>query len=150
MKSLKYDSDLQKAVLKTSHGRRTQGVMIPFIDSMINPCFYYSFQTGAAAAAQKGGFFSKMKNVFSRQKNTDVPVASSNSTGRLGTASRAAQQQQLVQNNPPPVTAARRPTTASKRPTTAVQAAGFTGGKGAFGSSIFPSGPSQYEKKEER
>lgn len=90
-----------------------------------------------------------MKNVFSRQKDTDVPVASSNSTGRLGTASRAAQQQQ-VQNNPPPGTATRRPTTASKRPTTAVQAAGFTAGKGAFGSNLFPSGPSQYEKKEER
>ena len=91
-----------------------------------------------------------MKNVFGLQKNTDVPAASSNSTGRLGTPSRAAQKQQIVQSNPPPGTAARRPTTASKRPTTAVQAAGFTGGKGAFGSNIFPTGPSQYEKKEER
>lgn len=34
-KSLKNDSDLQKAVLKTSHGRRTQAVGILSIDPMI-------------------------------------------------------------------------------------------------------------------
>jgi len=92
-----------------------------------------------------------MKNVFGRQKNSGVPGPPGSSAGRLGTASRAAQQQQ--QNSvigAPPGSASRRPTTAQKRPTTAIQGAGFTAGPGAFGSNVGASGPSQFEKKEER
>lgn len=94
-----------------------------------------------------------MKNAFGRQKNTEASVAPVSSTTRPGTASRAAQQQpqQPQQGSVPPGTASRRLTTAQKRPTTAVRAAGFvTGGGGAFGSVMVPSGPSQFEKKEER
>lgn len=87
-----------------------------------------------------------MKNVFGRPKNTEAPAAPASSAGRPGTASRAVQQQVTV----PPGTASRRLTTAQKRPTTAVRAAGFTAGGGAFGSSLTPSGPSQFERKEER
>ncbi|UJR22611.1 hypothetical protein I4U23_025652 [Adineta vaga] len=128
---LKYDTDLQQAVLKTSHGRR------------------------APPTGQKSGFFSKMKNAFSRPKNADVPVSVNNPTGRLGTASRAAQQQQQQQQqqsaqmNAPFGSAARRPTTAQKRPTTAIQGAGFMAGVGAFGSHVATAGPNQFEKKEE-
>jgi hypothetical protein len=94
-----------------------------------------------------------MKNVFNRQKNSGAPAPAppGSSTGRLGTASRAAQQQQ--QNSViggPPGSASRRPNTAQKRPTTAIQGAGFTAGPGAFGSNVVASGPSQFEKKEER
>ncbi|CAF4437561.1 unnamed protein product, partial [Adineta steineri] len=95
--SLKYDTELQQAVLKTSHGRRA---------------------APSSQAGQKGGFFSKMKNVFNRPKNADVPVSASNSTtGRLGTASRAAQQQQQNTAVGAPLgSTARRPVTAQKRP----------------------------------
>ena len=90
-----------------------------------------------------------MKNVFSRQKSTGAPPGSS--SGRLGTASRAAQQQQTNVSGAPPGTASRRPITAQKRPTTAIQGAGFTAGPGAFGSHVaISSGPTQFEKKEER
>ena len=90
-----------------------------------------------------------MKNIFGRQKNAGAPVQpSGSSTGRLGTASRAAQQQQS-QSGAPPGSASRRPTTAQKRPTTAIQGAGFTAGAGAYGSNAASSGPSQFEKKEE-
>ncbi|CAF0836099.1 unnamed protein product [Adineta ricciae] len=123
---LKYDTDLQQAVLKTSHGRR------------------------APPTSQKGGFLSKMKNVFTRQKNSDVPVSTTNATGRLGTASKAAlQQQQNALGNAPLGSTARRPTTAQKRPTTAIQGAGFMAGVGAFGSHVATAGPNQFEKKEE-
>ena len=93
-----------------------------------------------------------MKNVFGRQKNAGAPAPPGSSAGRLGTASRAAQQQQQQQqqSGAPPGSAARRPTTAQKRPTTAIQGAGFTTGAGALGSHVVASGPSQFEKKEER
>lgn len=94
-----------------------------------------------------------MKNVFGRQKNTEASATPVSSTTRLGTPSRAAQQQQQQQpqqGSVPPGTASRRVTTAQKRPSTAVRAAGFTAGGGAFGSIMAPSGPSQFEKKEER
>jgi hypothetical protein len=93
-----------------------------------------------------------MKNVFSRQKNTDVTAIPGSSAGRLGTASRAAQQQQQQSSvmGAPPGSASRRPVTAQKRPTTAIQGAGFVAGPGAFGSNVAASGPSQFEKKEER
>jgi hypothetical protein len=93
-----------------------------------------------------------MKNVFSRQKSTgQAPPGTS--SGRLGTASRAAQQQQ--QNSvigAPPGSASRRlqtgaATAAQRRPTTAVQGAGFMAG--ALGSSSSTSAPAQFEKKEE-
>lgn len=52
MKSLKHDSDLQKAVLKTSHGRRTQAVDILFVYLIvtIDRFVLFLFQTGATAA----------------------------------------------------------------------------------------------------
>ena len=90
-----------------------------------------------------------MKNVFGRQKNASVAAPPGSSAGRLGTASRAAQQQSIAANAPPG-TASRRPTTAQNRPTTAIQGAGFMAGPGAFGSNVASSGPSQFEKKEER
>ncbi|CAF1310006.1 unnamed protein product [Adineta steineri] len=130
--NLKYDTELQQAVLKTSHGRRA---------------------APSSQAGQKGGFFSKMKNVFNRPKNADVPVSASNSTtGRLGTASRAAQQQQQNTAVGAPLgSTARRPVTAQKRPTTAIQGAGFSAGPGAFGSyvAVSAAGPNPFEKKEE-
>ncbi|CAF4025612.1 unnamed protein product, partial [Adineta steineri] len=86
--SLKYDNDLQQAVLKTSHGRRAP-------------------PTGqVGTGAQKAGFFSKMKNVFSRQKSTGLGAPPGTSSGRLGTASRAAQQGSLM--GAPPGSASRR------------------------------------------
>ncbi|CAF3544343.1 unnamed protein product, partial [Rotaria sordida] len=130
--SLKYDTDLQQAVLKTSHGRRAP-------------------PTGLAGAgtAQKGGFFSRMKNIFGRQKTTAVPPPGT-SSGRLGTASRAAQQQNSVIGAPPGSASRRLQTgsaTGQRRPTTAVQGAGFT--TGALGSGTTTLGPSQFERKEE-
>ncbi|CAF0950545.1 unnamed protein product [Rotaria sordida] len=130
--SLKYDTDLQQAVLKTSHGRRAP-------------------PTGLAGAgtAQKGGFFSRMKNIFGRQKTTAVPPPGT-SSGRLGTASRAAQQQNSVIGAPPGSASRRLQTgsaTGQRRPTTAVQGAGFT--TGALGSGATTLGPSQFERKEE-
>ncbi|CAF0761928.1 unnamed protein product [Adineta ricciae] len=125
--SLKYDNDLQQAVLKTSHGRRAPPTGQP------------------GTAAQKGGFFSKMKNVFSRQKNAPPPGTSS---GRLGTASRAAQQNGMM--GAPPGSASRRLQTGAagqKRPTTAVQGAGFMA-SGLSGATTV-SGPTVFEKKEE-
>ncbi|UJR26463.1 hypothetical protein I4U23_007793 [Adineta vaga] len=127
--SLKYDNDLQQAVLKTSHGRRAPPTGQP------------------GTATQKGGFFSKMKNVFSRQKNAGPPPGTS--SGRLGTASRAAQQNSLL--GAPPGTATRRLQTGAvgqKRPTTAVQGAGFMA-SGSSGGATTASGPTQFEKKEE-
>lgn len=54
MKSLKHDSELQKAVLKTSHGRRTQAVDILFIYSIVSIDIFISFfQTAGTTAAQK-------------------------------------------------------------------------------------------------
>ena len=92
-----------------------------------------------------------MKNAFTRQKNSDVPASTINTTGRLGTASKAAlQQQQSALVNVPLTSTARRPTTAQKRPTTAIQGAGFMAGVGAFGSYVVTAGPNQFEKKEER
>jgi hypothetical protein len=91
-----------------------------------------------------------MKNVFSRQKNPSGLAPPGSSSGRLGTASRAAQQQQNSVMGAPPGSASRRPITAQKRPTTAIQGAGFMAGPGAFGSNVAASGPSQFEKKEER
>jgi hypothetical protein len=91
-----------------------------------------------------------MKNVFSRQKITAAPPGSS--SGRLGTASRAAQQQQ--QNSvmgAPPGSASRRlqtgAATAQRRPGTAVQGAGFMAS--SLGSGSTTSAPIQFEKKEE-
>jgi len=91
-----------------------------------------------------------MKNVFGRQKNPSGAAPPGSSTGRLGTASRAAQQQQNSVMGAPPGSASRRPITAQKRPTTAIQGAGFMAGPGAFGSNVAASGPSQFERKEER
>jgi hypothetical protein len=92
-----------------------------------------------------------MKNVFSRQKGTAAPPPPGTSSGRLGTASRAAQQQQIGVTGAPPGSASRRlqtgAATGQKRPTTAVQGAGFM--TGALGSSTTAMGPSQYEKKED-
>jgi hypothetical protein len=88
-----------------------------------------------------------MKNVFSRQKSSER--APGTSSGRLGTASRAAQQQGSV-IGAPPGSAARRLQTGSataKRPTTAVQGAGFM--TGTLGSGSTTSAPVQFEKKEE-
>ncbi|CAF3860357.1 unnamed protein product [Rotaria sp. Silwood2] len=131
--SLKYDTDLQQAVLKTSHGRRAPPTGL-----------------AGAGAAQKGGFFSRVKNIFGRQKTTGVPAPPGTSSGRLGTASRAAQQASGVIGAPPGSASRRLQTgtaTGQRRPTTAVQGAGFT--TGAIGTGATTSGPSQFEKKEE-
>ncbi|CAF3880556.1 unnamed protein product [Rotaria magnacalcarata] len=132
--SLKYDTDLQQAVLKTSHGRRAP-------------------PTGLAGAGtgQKGGFFSRMKNMFGGKKGTGLPGPPGTSSGRLGTASRAAQQQNNV-GGAPPGSASRRLQTGTasggpRRPTTAVQGAGFTTGSMSSGAAL--SGPTQFERKEE-
>jgi len=90
-----------------------------------------------------------MKSVFGRQKNPGLPAPSGSSTGLLGTTSRGPQQKNSVLGAPSG-SAARRPTTALKRPSTAILGAGFTTGPGAFGSNVGTSGPSQFEKKEER
>jgi hypothetical protein len=98
----------------------------------------------------KGGFFSRMKNVFSRQKNAGGPAPPGTSSNRLGTASRTAQQQAGVIGAPPGSASRRLQTgtaSAQKRPTTAVQGAGFM--SGSLGSSTIASGPTQFEKKEE-
>ncbi|CAF4044066.1 unnamed protein product [Rotaria sp. Silwood2] len=129
---LKHDTDLQQALLKTSHGRRAP-----------------SIGQADGATAQRGGFLSKIKNVFGRPKNTNLPVPPSNSVGRLGTASRAAAQKQNNVIAAPLGSAMHRPTSAQKRPTTAIQGAGFVVGSGALGSSISISGSNQFEKKEE-
>jgi hypothetical protein len=93
-----------------------------------------------------------MKSVFGRQKNPGLLAPSGSSTGLLGTTSRGPQQQQQKNSvlGAPLGSAARRPTTALKRPSTAILGAGFTAGPGAFGSNVGTSGPSQFEKKEER
>jgi hypothetical protein len=92
-----------------------------------------------------------MKNVFSRQKSTGLAAPPGSSSGRLGTASRAAQQQQSSGIGAPPGSASRRlqtgAATAQRRPTTAVQGAGFM--TGAVGSSATNLVPSQFEKKED-
>ncbi|CAF1251703.1 unnamed protein product [Rotaria sp. Silwood1] len=135
---LKHDTDLQQALIKTSHGRRAP-----------------TTSQAGAATAQKGGFLSKMKNVFSRPKNTNLSVPSNSSVGRLGTASSrtvtaATQKKNNNVINAPLGSTLNRPTTAQKRPTTAIDGAGFIVGSGALGSYIpTTSGPSQYEKKEE-
>lgn len=86
-----------------------------------------------------------MKNVFSRQKSTGAPPGTS--SGRLGTASRAAQQP----FGAPPGSASRRlqtgAATGQRRPTTAVQGAGFMAS--SLGSGATTLGPTQFEKKEE-
>lgn len=90
-----------------------------------------------------------MKNVFGRQKSTNVPPPGT-SSGRLGTASRAAQQQNNIIGAPPGSASRRLQTgaaTAQRRPTTAVQGAGFM--TGGLGSSTANLTPSQFEKKEE-
>ncbi|CAF2190201.1 unnamed protein product [Rotaria magnacalcarata] len=121
---LKHDITLQQAVLKTSHGRRAPA----------------STQVGT----QKTGIFSKLKNVFTRPKNTTVPVPSA----RLGTASRAVLQQNSVAGAQPG-SVLHRPVTAQKRPSTAIKSAGFLAGSGAFGSYTPVLGPTQYETKDE-
>ncbi len=91
-----------------------------------------------------------MKNVFSRQKSTGAAPPPGTSSGRLGTASRAAQQQSGLIGAPPGSAARRLATgaaTGQRRPTTAVQGAGFTAGTlGGSGAGLTPS---QFEKKEE-
>ena len=92
-----------------------------------------------------------MKNAFTRQKPTSG-AAPGTSSGRLGTASRAAaQQQQASVIGAPPGSASRRlatgATTAQRRPTTAIQGAGFM--TGSLGSNTTSSAPTQFEKKEE-
>lgn len=96
----------------------------------------------------KGGFLSKIKNVFNRPKNVDAPVPSVSSTNRLGTASRAAQQQKTTTVGILG-SSVQRPTTAQKRPVTSTRGAGFMVGGGALGSFVSQS-PSLYEKKEDR
>lgn len=92
-----------------------------------------------------------MKNVFGgRQKNAPAAAPPGTSSGRLGTASRAAQQQNSVIGAPPGSASRRLQTgaaTGQKRPTTAVQGAGFM--SGSLGSGTTTSGPTQFEKKEE-
>lgn len=93
-----------------------------------------------------------MKNVFGgRQKNAPSAAAPpGTSSGRLGTASRAAQQQNIIANAPPGSASRRLQTgaaTSQKRPTTAVQGAGFM--SGSLGSNSAALGPTQFEKKEE-
>ncbi|CAF3044332.1 unnamed protein product [Rotaria socialis] len=133
--SLKYDTDLQQAVLKTSHGRRAPPTGL-----------------AGAGAGQKGGFFSRMKNMFGGKKGTGLPGPPGTSSGRLGTASRAVQQQNNVVGAPPG-SASRRLQTGTatggpRRPTTAVQGAGFIMGSiGGSGTTL--SGPTQFERKEE-
>ncbi|CAF4379273.1 unnamed protein product, partial [Rotaria socialis] len=117
---LKHDTNLQQAVLKTSHGRR------------------------APTSTQKTGMFSKLKNVFTRPKNTAVPVPSA----RLGTASRAVRQENSVAGARPGSTL-HRPVTAQNRPSTAIRSAGFIAGSGAFGSYTSVPEPIQYEMKDE-
>lgn len=96
----------------------------------------------------QGGFFSKMKNVFSRQKGP-VGAPPGTSSGRLGTASRAAQQANGIMGAPPGSASRRLQTGAAgqKRPTTAVQGAGFMASTLSGGSNM--AGPTQFEKKEE-
>ncbi|CAF0943555.1 unnamed protein product [Rotaria sordida] len=135
--SLKNDTNLQQALLKTSHGRRA-----PLTNQ------------ASGATAQKGGVFSKIKNVFNRPKDTNLPVPSNSSVGRLGTASRAAAaaaatQKQNIAMHAPLGSTLRRPTTAQKRPTTAIKSAGFMIGSGALGSYVATAGSNQFEKKEE-
>lgn len=92
-----------------------------------------------------------MKNAFGRQKSTGAPPPPGTSSGRLGTATRAAQQQNNAIGAPPGSASRRLQTgagTAQKRPTTAVQGAGFM--SGSLGSNNSSSlAPTQFEKKEE-
>lgn len=98
----------------------------------------------------QGGFFSRVKNIFTRQKSTGGGPPPGTSSGRLGTASRALQQNAGVVGAPPG-SASRRLQTGTaggqRRPTTAVQGAGFNAGTLASGAAT--GGTSQFEKKEE-
>lgn len=93
-----------------------------------------------------------MKNVFNRQKPAAGAPPPGTSSGRLGTASRAAQQQQAASMiGAPPGSASRRlqtgAATAQRRPTTAIQGAGFM--TGSLGSNSTTSAPAQFERKDE-
>ena len=91
-----------------------------------------------------------MKNVFGRQKNAGGAAPPGTSSGRLGTASRAAQQQSNIIGAPPGSASRRLQTgaaTAQKRPTTAVQGAGFM--TNTLGSGTSTLTPAQFEKKED-
>ena len=165
---MKYDTDVQQALLKTSHGRRAPRVIIPLLINFQEKQIHFFFQTGQVppTTTQKveflfihfsrhdqflqGGFFSRVKNIFGRQKNAGPPPPPGTSSGQLGTASRAAQQPNSV-IGAPPGSASRRPQTGTaggqRRPTTAVQGAGFT--IGSSNNSTSASVPTQFEKKEE-